>query len=405
MAEITKDGATGTTLNSYLTVMRQRYLDIDDGWNINPESPDGLVIAAWCETLANLDEGVIDAYHSADPNSAIGQQLDRIAAFAGITRQDATFSTAMVVFAGTPLVEIPAGTLVRNRITNTIWATDTIVATNNAGSATVGVTCATAGAQGANTDNLSIIATPVGGITSVTNPDAASLGADEETDDAFRIRRNESVALPGNNQIDNIYAALVNIDGVKKVRIYENTESSPDANGIEGHSMAIFIDGGEVADIVAALAARKNPGCGLNRYNTGIPNQISIDTTTPGGNPFNATFFRPEYISSHVRVEIVSDTLTSAADNEIKQAIIDYSLNGFPETNGFAKQGFRIGETVGAGRLFTPVNKIVGNDDYVASITVGTNAGDVTYSTIPIAFNQLAVFSADGIEVSYATPQ
>lgn len=129
MAEITKDGAVAQTLNAYLTVMRQRYLDIDDGWNINPESPDGLIIAAWCETLANLDEAVINAYHSADPNSAVGQQLDRIAAFAGITRQDATFSTATVVFTGTPLVEIPAGTLVRNWSLN--GAGDYLEAANN----------------------------------------------------------------------------------------------------------------------------------------------------------------------------------------------------------------------------------------------------------------------------------
>ena len=59
MAEITKDGATGTTLSEYLDVMRQKYLDIDDGWDIDPESPDGLAIAAWCETLANLDEGLL----------------------------------------------------------------------------------------------------------------------------------------------------------------------------------------------------------------------------------------------------------------------------------------------------------------------------------------------------------
>ncbi|WP_256448122.1 hypothetical protein [Photorhabdus akhurstii] len=39
MAKITREGAKGQTLNEYLTVMRQRYLAIDDGWNINPESP------------------------------------------------------------------------------------------------------------------------------------------------------------------------------------------------------------------------------------------------------------------------------------------------------------------------------------------------------------------------------
>ncbi|WP_252318122.1 baseplate J/gp47 family protein [Candidatus Symbiopectobacterium endolongispinus] len=257
MADITKDGAAGQTLNSYLTVMRQRYLDIDDGWNINPESPDGLVIAAWCETLANLDEAIISAYHSADPNAAIGQQLDHIAAFAGITRLDATFSTATVTFTGTPLVEIPAGTLVRNRITNTLWATDTTVATNNSGIAIVNVTCTAVGSQAGNSNNMSIIATPIGGITAVTNVNPASLGRDEESNNAFRVRRYESVAFPGNNQIDNLYAALVNLDGVKQVRIYENPESGPDENGVDGHSMAIFIDGGATADIVATMAKWK----------------------------------------------------------------------------------------------------------------------------------------------------
>ncbi|MFE8049327.1 baseplate J/gp47 family protein [Brenneria goodwinii] len=404
MAEITKDGATGQTLNSYLDVMRQRYLDIDDGWNINPESPDGLIIAAWCETLANLDEGVIDAYHSADPNSAIGQQLDRIAAFAGITRQDATFSTATVVFTGTALVEIPAGTMVRNRITSTLWATDTTVATDNSGNATVNVTCTTAGAQGANSDNLSIIATPVGGITSVTNPDAASLGTDEESDDAFRVRRNESVALPGNNQVDNIYAALVNLDGVKQVKIYENPDSEPDSNGVLAHSMAIFLDGGTETDIVAALASNKNPGCGLNRYNSAIPNKTSVDTTTPvKKQPFNATFFRPEYVSIHVKVAIVSDSLSSADDDNIKSAIVDYSVYGFLETSGFAKTGFRIGEDVAAGRLYTPINKIVGNDDYVGSILIGTSASDITHTLLDLAFYQLGVFDADNIEITYGS--
>ncbi|WJV60987.1 baseplate J/gp47 family protein [Pectobacteriaceae bacterium C52] len=399
MAEITKDGAIGQTLNSYLTVMRQRYLDIDDGWNINPESPDGLVIAAWCETLANLDEAVISAYHSADPNSAIGQHLDRIAAFAGITRLDATFSTATVTFTGIPLVEIPVGTLVRNRITNTLWATDNTVVTNNSGSSSVNVTCTTAGAQGGNSNNLSIIATPIGGITSVTNNNPASLGKDEESDNVFRIRRNESVAFPGNNQIDNIDAALVNLDGVKQRRIYENAESVLDKNGVYGHSMAIFIDGGEIDDIVATMAKRKNPGCGLNRYNEGIPNKISIDTVTPGGNPFNATFFRPEFISIFVRVEIASDRRFD--DASIKSAIVEYASIGFGRTTGFAKTGFHIGENVGAGRLFTPVNYIVAGDGFVNTIYVGTSVATMSGVAVDIAFNQLGVFSVDNIEVTY----
>ncbi|MEI7261345.1 baseplate J/gp47 family protein [Pectobacterium carotovorum] len=399
MAEITKDGVSGRTLNSYLAVMRQRYLDVDDGWNINPESPDGLVIAAWCETLANLDEAVISAYHSADPNSAIGQQLDRIAAFAGIKRRDSTFSTVTVTFTGTPLVEIPAGTLVRNRITGTLWATDSTVETSSGGTATASVTCTTAGSQAGNSNNLSIIATPIGGITAVTNANPASLGRDEESDNAFRVRRNESVAFPGNNQLDNIYAALVNLEGMKQVRIYENTESAPDENGVEGHSLAIVIDGGEPADIVATIAKRKNPGCGLNRYNSSIPNKISSDTVTPGGNPFNATFFRPEFIPIFVRVSISSDQRFD--DDEIKRSIVAYSNIGFEQTTGFAKTGFRIGEDVGAGRLYTPVNYIVAGSGFAQSIGVGISSASAVNAQVDIAFNQLGIFSVDNIEVVY----
>lgn len=398
MAEITKSGATGTTLSEYLDVMRQRYLDIDDGWNIAPESPDGLAIAGWCETLANLDEGVVNTYHSADPNSAIGQQLDRIAMFAGIRRHQASFSTDRVIFKGDGNKTLPAGTLVRHRVTGTLWATDQQVSTDAQGDAQVGVTCTTAGEQSANAGTLTVIATPVSGIRTVNNPDAASLGLAEENDDSFRVRRNESVALPGNNQVDNIYAALYNVSDVKQVKIYENEESAPDEFGIFGHSMAIFVDGGTPAGIAAAIAARKNPGCGLNRTNT-IPNKLIVNTFTPKGQPATVTLFRPEYVSIFVRVEIATDTLTDEDDDKIKQAIVDYSIMGFDQTNGFAKQGFRIGEKVSAGRLFTPTNYFVAGDDFVASIAIGTSADNVTLSVIAVSYNQLGTFDKENIEV------
>ncbi len=398
MAAITKDGVTGTTLSEYLDAMRQRYLDIDDGWNINPESPDGLAIAAWCETLANIDEAVVNSYHSADPNSAIGQQLDRIAAFAGIKRQDATHSTAAVTFSGADLTPIPKGTLVRNRVTNTLWATDVDTTIDSTGTAKVNVTCTDIGGLAANRNNLTIIASPVGGVTAVTNEAPASIGLSEESNDAFRIRRNESVALPGSNQIDNIYASLANVDSVKQARIYENEDSLTDENGVFGHSMAIFVDGGEVESISLAIATKKNPGCGLNRYNS-FPNKIAIDTVTPGGNPISITFYRPEFITIYVKVEISSNNRFN--DDEIKQAIVDYANYGFNETSGFAKTGFKIGENIGAGRIFTPLNYIVSSDGFVNSVFVGKVSNDVTHTVISVLFNQLGVFSAENIEVVY----
>ncbi|MBC3214224.1 baseplate J/gp47 family protein [Serratia fonticola] len=400
MAEITKHGAAGTTLSEYLDTMRQKYLDIDSGWYIDPESPDGLAIAAWCETLANLDEGVIGAYHASDPNAAVGRGLENIAAFAGVRRRAASFSTTTVQFGGDGLIEVPAGTLIRHRIDDTLWMTDNAVVTSSAGVVTVSVTCIAPGAQSANIGTLTRVATPVPGIRTVTNLEAASLGLDEEKDNAFRVRRNESVALPGNNQIDNIYAALVNVDGVKQAKIFENVESEPDEHGIYGHSMALFVDGGITENIASTIAAHKNPGCGLNRYNT-IPNKVTLNTFTPRGQPFTATFFRPDYVSIFVRVEISTSTLTDDDKPKIKEAIVDYTLLGFDETAGFAKLGFRIGERLAAGRLYTPVNYFVAGHDYVSNILIGTEAGSVDKGVIAVAFNQLGVFDVGNIEVIY----
>ncbi|MFC0227394.1 baseplate J/gp47 family protein [Serratia aquatilis] len=400
MAEITKDGVTGTTLREYLDAMRQTYLGIDQGWDINPESPDGLAIAAWCEMLANLDEGVVAAYHAADPNAAMGRALENIAAFAGVKRRKASFSTAVVEFVGDGLIEVPANTLIRHRINDTLWATDSAVVTSLSGVAHVGVTCLAPGAQGANIGTLTRIATPVPGIRAVTNHEVASLGLDEEKDNAFRIRRSESVALPGNNQIDNMYAALVNVPGVKQVKIFENVESVPDEHGIYGHSMALFVDGGIPENIATTIATHKNPGCGLNRYNA-IPNKVTLNTFTPNGQPFAATFFRPDYVSIFVRVEIATSTLTEDDKPKIKQAIVDYTLQGFDETAGFAKKGVRIGERLAAGRLYTPVNYFVAGHEYVAGITIGTAPGRVDKGVIDVAFNQLGVFDVGNIEVIY----
>ncbi len=400
MAEINAAGVKGKSLAEYLAEMQSRYLDIDSGWNIGQETPDGLQIAAWCETLANLDEQVTFAYQSVDPQSAVGQQLDRIAMFSGINRQAATFSTATVNFTGVNGTIVPAGTQIRNRSTDTLWATDGGVIISG-GVASVGVTCLEPGASIGSPGDLSIIATPVGGLQSVTNVAAASLGQDEETDQALRVRRNDSVALPGSNQIDSLYAALGNVTGVKQVRIFENAEDTTDADGVTAHSMAILVDGGADADILRAIASRKNPGCGLNR-DSAFPNKVNGDTTTPRGQPVNITFFRPELVTAYVHIQIADTTLSEADKSTIVDEVVAYSLLGFQSaSSGFNREGFRIGENVAAGRLYTPVNYIVAGNGYVQSIQLGLDALTINSQVLAIAFNQLGVLDPENITVEY----
>jgi len=398
MATINEHGATAITLAEYMDRLRAAYLAIDPDWNIEPESPDGQKLAIDAELLANLDEAVIHAYHSVDPNSAVGQQLDRIAQFAAITRQAATPSTAIVTFQGVEGAQIPVGTQVRNAATDTLWATEEPV-TIEGGSATVGVSCETPGPEPASVGALSVLASPISGVQSVTNEQAASLGRSRESDVLFRVRRNRSVAGPSNNQVESMYAGLANLDGVNRVRIYENDENVVDGNGLSPHSIAIFVDGGDVDELGQAIAVRKNPGCGLNA-SSDIPNKVQLGLTTPRGSPLTVTFFRPESVTGYVRVELVG-SFPAGTEGEIRAAIVDYANAALfdAEGVGFNRTGFGIGDRVAAGALYTPVNRVIGENGYVASIKLGTDPSDIDQDLIDPGFNGLAVFDEESIEV------
>lgn len=400
MAEITVDGVTGKTLSQYRDEIAADYLEIDPNWNVLPESPDGHAIAIWAETLANLDEQVQYAYMSRDPATATGQALNDIATYAGLERKPATFSTATVVITGTDSTVIPAGNRVRNASTGTTWALDEEVTIS--GTTQANVTATEAGSLTAAIGTLTEIVDPVAGWQSVTNDQVAAQGLDQESDSAFRLRRNQSVSLPGSNQVDNIFSAVSNVDGVVQARVYENPESTVDSNGLNDHSIAVFVQGGDVDEVRDAIAAKKNPGCGMNRDN-GIPNEITANTTTPLGNPLSITYFRPELVTIFVAVTINTTELSESSKDEIKQAIVDFSLEGLTgQGDGFTRRGFQIGERVSAGRLYTPVNSIVADQGFVESLFVGTSASP-SGTSVATAFNQLAVFDVANIEVEYVT--
>lgn len=400
MATIDANGASVKTFRQYLDDITQRYLNIDPGWNLNSESPDGNAIRIWSEILANLDEKLIRAHDSVDPDSAKGVGLDRIARISGLERQEATASTATVTFSGTDGVAIPAGTGVRNVDTDTIWETEQEV-TISGGSASVGVVCTTLGPETAGPGDLSEFEQPVSGVSSVTNSASASLGRSRESDASLRSRRFKSVSAPSSNQVASIVGSVADVDGVKAARIYENFSSSVDSNGLGGHSMAIFADGGDTTDIAKAIANRKNPGCSLNSGAGFGATEVTETVDTDSGSSLDVTFFRPNNIDIYVSVEIDGDLSSSSVDR-LKQEIVDYANSELLVFGGgFDFTGFGVGEVVYSGKLYTPVNRIVGENGSTSSITIGTSANSTTDNKIDPGFDGLAVFSTANISVSF----
>ncbi|MDQ3202737.1 MAG: baseplate J/gp47 family protein [Pseudomonadota bacterium] len=416
MAEVTEQGITGRSLSEYLIDIETKTLAIDPEWNIDPDAPDGQRIGIEAELLANLDEAVVAAYRSKDPDSATGEALRDIGKISGVPIRDATYSVAPITVIGLASTVIPAGSQVRSRIDNTVWLTTAAIVIGVSQAAAGFATCTTPGRVLAAPGELTIIGTPVAGWSSVSSSEAAP-GEAAESDADFRKRRNDSVARAGSNMVDNMFANLSAVSGVTDVKILENTSDDPfDADGVPYTAIAVIVNGGSDADIALAMYQKHNPGTPmLPRYSvktdawvdTPGTNGVKVDVVSPvTGNKAVMTFQRATGLPIFVNVVFQEEgDLPSDIETQIKQAIVadsTRSLFNGESTTGFNKGGYDIGEKVVAGRLYTPVNKILGKygDSYVTSLTIGLSVGAQGLTPIQPTIAQIATFDADNIAVT-----
>lgn len=402
MADITNQGIQGVSLEEYLSLIQQAHLNIDPNWNLDPDSPDGQQTGIYAEMFANLDEALVEAYNSKDPDKASGEALTSIGKIHGIPRQDATFSVAPLSVTGTPGSRFPAGSLVRNSVTKELWVvmTTVVVGSNNKGSGFV--QSQVAGPVNAAAGELIEIVNPSSGITSITNIAAATVGRLAESDTDFRVRRFDSVGLDSNNQIDSLYAMLANVRGVSDLKVYENDTNATDVNGIPARNLAIVVNGGTDMDVAQAIYAKKTPGPGLYGGNNATVVSVTSPTTN---NTKNITFQRAIGLAIYIQIKIkqigsLPEDLRAELGEAIEEDAQKTLLNG-QVSLGFNQGGYDIGEVVPVGRLYTPVNKVLGQygDSYVTEILIGTSPGSLAASPIQPAYNQLAVFDRDNVTV------
>lgn len=416
MAKITDQGITGSSLNDYLAELKTRTLAIDPDWNLDPDAPDGQKLGIDAEMLANLDEGVVAAYRAKDPDSATGEALRNIGKISGVAIRDATYSVAPVTITGTAGMVLPANSQIRSRIDNTLWLTTAAIVVGVSQTAAGFATCVTPGRVLAAAGELTVIGTPYPGWASVTNA-AAAPGEDAESDVDFRARRNKSVSLPGSNMKDNMQAAVANVAGVTDVRILENSSDDPvDPDGIPYTAIALIVNGGSDQGIGLAMYSKYNPGTPMYpRYSTKTDtwvdppgaSGVKVKIVSPStGNTETMTFQRAVALPIYVNVVVQrKGNLPSDIEQRIKDAIVEDStrkLFADDEVTGFNQGGYDIGEIVPVGRLYTPVNKVLGQygDSYITTLTIGRSAGSQGVTPIQPGIAELATFDPDNITVS-----
>lgn len=352
---------------------------------IDPDSKDGQMIALYALGIHDANNAMITVYNSFSPATAQSGALSSNVKINGITRQAATKSTVDLVITGLPGRLITAGAV--RDANGGLWDLPVNAIIDVSGTMTVTATSRQNGNVTAQAGAINQIATPTRGWYSANNPLAATPGSNAETDLQLRQRQVRSTALPSQTTLDGIDGSLLEVDGVTRVRIYENDTDIVDSNGLTPHSISCVVDGGDSTEIATVISKKKDQG-------TATFGTTSIPLTGKYGEPKIIKFSRPVIVGVFVNISLsVYPGYTSAVADSIKVEVAKY-INSL-----------RIGDDVLVSRVYSPANLGVmsgGDSRYydINSLTIGKSAGGVAASNIAIAYNEAASSDIANINIT-----
>ena len=201
-------------------------------------------------------------------------------------------------------------------------------------------------------------------------PQYGILREEGETDASVRARMNLAMASRGIFTFDAMEAALRGISGVTHVMFRVNDEDSA-VDGIPGHTLALYISGGNANAIAQVLWDKKPPGLAT----TGT---LSRTVTDEKGNSHTVKFSRVTLLPIHYRIQLRkydgydADTIEPAMKHALFQ---------------FTNYDLGIGEAINVPQLYGMLYQAAGN---LAST---------------FAITDLYISGAHGIEREKLTPE
>ncbi len=385
MTQLTAAGFDRSRLDERLATLQVAMRSIfGDDIDLDPDTIDGQTLGIYAESISNLDQLAEDVYHGFNPNSATGAALSRLVQLNGIRRIGGTYSTVDVLCVGQEGTVIPAGSAISSTATKAQFKTVAAATIGATGQVTISCKAVEMGAKVGPINTVTKINTPIYGWQTATNPAAAVVGRDEETDEQLRIRRARSTSTPAQSIIDALYGAVANIPEVLQCEVYENPTGAVQAiTGLPAHSVNVVVDGGLTQDIANQIFTRITLGV----VQVGAVSSIVTDSQ---GNSHTVKFDRPTDVPIHVILNVtkLSGWPTDGADR-LKSALVAWTI---------ANQ--RIGKDVIHSRLYDCLNVVPGHS--ITTMLIGTAPAPTLEDDVAIAFNQLARFTTANITVNVA---
>lgn len=390
---ITNNGVLIPDTSTLQTDVQQTYKNaLGEDLDMSAETPQGRLIEA--DTLGQ--KGVLDIQalvaNAMNPNTSFGVFLDALCAMTGTTRNYATYTQTLCTLTGVPNATVPAGSQARTNAGD-VFALVSDTTLSSTGSATAYMQAVESGPVPCAVNTLTQIVTPVFGWETINNPNAATLGQEQESDTSLRARRVQNL-YQGSALLDSIISAVSQVSGVVGVYGYENYTNAVETIGgsitVQPHSIYIVADGGSDEDVAQAIWLHKSLGCGY----TGTVTETVTDPST--GVDYQVSFNRPTY--TPIQVSITVNVPSASVYDDLEQSVINALLswaNG--EVQGV--QGLMLNTPVSPFEAAAAVSDQL-PDLFVSNVQVGLVSGSLGTSVLPMAVNQRATLAQSNISVT-----
>jgi len=332
-----------------------------------------------------------------NPDTASGVFQDAIGSIYSIQRKPATASIANCVcigVAGTVLNGIETGNPATAQSVNgdIFQCVNTVTIPASGSTSEIPFICTETGEKPVGANTVNSIYQKVQGWDAVNNPNGGTLGTDAESREAFEERRKQSLALNATGSLGAVKSALLNLDGVSDVFVYENDTDST-ITGYRGvdlvpHSIYTCIQGGTAGAIGEAIYKSKSAGCDTNGTNT------ATYTDPYTGVSYSYNYVVPSAVPIYIQVNIGS-SISDSAKSQIMEALVD-NFYGTSDSNEIK---ISIGDSIYASR-FSAVISNLNIGILLQSVKVSTN-GTNWYDVIDMNIDKLPTLTGSETYIKF----
>lgn len=314
---IDDSGIHAPTYDQILTWLKNKYRGIygDDAY-LDNDSLDGQWLGVLALQFSQVNGVCIQTYNSFNPKTAGTDALARNVKINGIKKTLATYSTVDITVDGTPGTVITSGIVGDDN--NNRWLLPATVIIPSSGLITVTARAEKAGAIFAAAGSIKNILKPTRGWLAVLNMNTSSIGQDVESNGQLRRRQALSVSISAISQTEAMRGAILALDNVSRCKIFENTTSTVDGNGLAAKSVCVVVSGGDAQEIAKIMHAKKSMGCAWH-------GNTNVTVMNIYNEPVVVSIYRPDIknISFHVQI-VTNESYSADTADTIAQNLADY---------------------------------------------------------------------------------